>query len=265
MNVISPSVMRGLVLSKFLYKKAKEQSQQKGISSKLSILSFHDAIEIFLYMACIHNGKRRKKDIFYEFWNVLDLTHKIEMERLNKIRNNLKHSAIEPDEKQVENTSNTVFDFFNVNTDPLFGISYSEITMTTLITYPHVRTLMEKSEGLLNKGKFTESVDKTAEAFHRIFYIEENWIREMLNMRREGREFLSRGKFREELEKDEEYAINLLPIDKRLFPLYKQVVFNTLQLNDGRIIIERIDHPISEKEANCCFDFVMDVILSIQA
>ncbi|MFX0058383.1 MAG: hypothetical protein ACFE8J_08800 [Candidatus Heimdallarchaeota archaeon] len=264
-NTLSQDIVKGLILSKYLYKKAVEESKLKGINSKLSILSFHDAVEMFLYMACLHKEKKRKKDNFYEFWNVLELTHKTKMARLNKIRNNLKHSAIEPTDNEVKTISKNVTDFFNKNIKSIFGVEFSEISLTTLIDHFAIKKMMSESENLLEQFNYDKSVDKSAEAFYRILYDSANRICEMLIEK--YRQWMLKAPFEEWYEKRlecEAQAINLLPIEKRNYPLFTKIVHRIDHLGSGKLRILKKREPITEEEAQICFDFVLDVILSVQ-
>jgi len=65
----------------------------------MSILTFHDATELFLILICEYLGVNSKNQSFMDYWNIIkqsadiELTSKRFMKKLNDSRNNLKHNA----------------------------------------------------------------------------------------------------------------------------------------------------------------------------
>lgn len=179
MKIPSRKIMEGLIVSKFLYSKAEKESYQKGIASKLSILTLHDSVEMYLYMASLHNKHNSSKRNFMRFWKDFpNLSHKNEMDSFNTVRNKFKHEGIEPSSKSVIDSINDVLDFFKTDTKYLFDIEYSEITLVSLIKYSEIKKIMSESEEYLMKGNYDSSVENSALAFYRILYIHDNWIKE---------------------------------------------------------------------------------------
>jgi len=272
MNNITKEVMEGLIFSKYLYEKAVKDSHLSGIASYFSILTFHDSVEMYLCMGCIHNNKPRGK--FPEFWNNLknlheernELPHRVRMDRLNKIRNNLKHAGIKPSYESIIDARKSVFEFFNDSVDYLFGINYSEISLTSLINFIDLKDLMLLSEELIKKGKFSESVYKSAEVFYRITRLIEN-----LPVRRTRRWRYLQPKrtdrhFSEEDEEDEIFLLISLNIDLMQYHKYKEIVkWTRLTEKDGVYKFDsKLKREITEEDASFYFFFVVNVVINIQ-
>lgn len=96
-------VMERLAFIRYLYTVGAEQSRKTEPFCWVSILTFHDSVELFLAIAAEYlDLNKRIRDIkFMEYWTLLStklkekhkngLTHKISMEKLNKARVDFKH------------------------------------------------------------------------------------------------------------------------------------------------------------------------------
>ena len=71
--MLDESTSRRLSFIRYLYTQAVEQADQPEPFSAASILSFHDAIEMFLGLACEHRNVSVPTGIkFMEHWKYLD-------------------------------------------------------------------------------------------------------------------------------------------------------------------------------------------------
>jgi len=270
--------MDGLILSKFLYSKAVKESYQKGIPSKISILTFHDSVEMFLYMALLHNKNTSSQRGFMRFWKDFPLlTHKNEMDSFNTIRNKLKHEGIEPSSKSVVDSRNDVFEFYQANAKNLFDTEYSEITLTSLIRFSEVKNLMKESESHLLSKEYSNSVECTAKAFYQSLYLHKNLVRGFFFRKSDMRDFHQMTKrvrgnlvvndFSETKERemeDELSIIQSLVVDPRRYFKFKNNVIEIIRFGDDRLEVVKKKEPITEVDAEDCFNFVIDVILSVQ-
>lgn len=172
-------VIRRLALIKYLYSVGIEQSQKPEPLCSISILTFHDAIELFLQLAAEHyNVKKSKGQIsFMEYWTLLspkipkgELTQQIAMERLNKARVGLKHYGNLPSKIGIESFRASATNFFEENTHLIFKIDFSTISLVDLIQYEETKNCLKEAMVLLDKNNITKSLDKIAIAFSQLIY-----------------------------------------------------------------------------------------------
>lgn len=97
------TVIKRLAFIKYLYKLAVDQSKRPEPLCSASILTFHDAIELFLQLASEHLNVGKQQPSFMEYWDLIsqklsnqELTQKESMRRLNRARVALKHHGTLP-------------------------------------------------------------------------------------------------------------------------------------------------------------------------
>jgi hypothetical protein len=170
-------VIKRLAFIKYLYKVAVEQSQRPEPLCSTSILTFHDAIELFLQLACEHLdvGKDKGEIRFLEYWGILASklpsgvpTHKESMEKLNRARVDLKHRGILPSKSQIEEFRAIATDFFEENSLRIFGIKFSEVSLIELVLCEEAKNNLKEAMQLLEQNKIEESLDKVALAFEQL-------------------------------------------------------------------------------------------------
>ena len=64
--------MKRLVFIKYLYTQGLTQSKQSPPLSSASVLSFHDAVELFLHLTLEHVGASKKDPSFMEYWDLIN-------------------------------------------------------------------------------------------------------------------------------------------------------------------------------------------------
>lgn len=135
----------------------------------LSLLAFHDSVELFLALAGEELGVNCNNTNFIQYWERLapkkQLTQKEGMRGLNSARNALKHEGRFPSSLDIEGYRASTTNFFKENTLPVFSIDFSGITLTSLVTCADARVSLETVEQLMRDSKFEASVSKTAIAF----------------------------------------------------------------------------------------------------
>src|SRR5207244_8737961 len=135
-----------------------------------SILKFHDSVELFLDLACDKFGIPTKKTShFRDYWTELDkhlqgqsLSEKRSMDRLNDARVSFKHHGNLPHASSIEKFRVNVTDFFEENTRLIFGVEFSNMSMTYLIQNNAVKMLLDEANELVERGARAESLDKIA-------------------------------------------------------------------------------------------------------
>src|SRR5687768_16603980 len=101
------SVRRRLGFIRYLYHRAAEQSRQPHPLDTISVLMFHDAVELFMHLALEHHDPARATSVkqrvqFMDYFNLLPaLKGRTPIERLNTARVGFKHSGVPPSTEPV--------------------------------------------------------------------------------------------------------------------------------------------------------------------
>jgi hypothetical protein len=168
-------LLRRLAFIKQLYKIGVEQSYKSESISFYSILAFHDSIEMFLKLLSEYKNIGVSNLNFLEYWTKIpEMTLKESMKNLNARRVNLKHKGLLPAKSEIEISRVNTFDFFDQNTEVMFGIKFSEISLIELVTYENVKTLLLESQEDLDNNSKENSIKKVAYAFDELINTYEN-------------------------------------------------------------------------------------------
>jgi hypothetical protein len=185
------TLLQRLSLIKYLYETAISQSRKPAPMSMIALLMFHDSIEWFLELAA------RFLDIgvpssFMDYWEKLllkghNLTHKEQMKRLNRARDDWKHYFIPLSREAIEEFSSDTSSFLRENCRTLFGMEWDEISLLDLIGYEDVRTLLQGATKDKREKKYEDGLEKVALAFDLLF---QNYEK---NKKKHGRSVFSIG------------------------------------------------------------------------
>lgn len=174
MSSISDNEMKRLVFIKYFYYSAVDNSNKSEPMSFISMLMFHDNIELFLNLIAEHvNADVSEKTPFMVYWDKIkdkgiDLGQKVQMNRLNKVRVDLKHHFITPNESNIEEFRSNVKTFLEENTLKIFGIDFISISLADLIQYEETKENIKKAEECLNKDNILEALDFVALAYDKL-------------------------------------------------------------------------------------------------
>lgn len=169
------SVLRRMVLAKYLYNKGVELLGQKmDMSNMLAVMHFHDAVEVFLH--AIADKLRVKKIVrhFMDYWPAIaeatngeiELPYKSAMKKLNSMRVGIKHTGLFQHQDECVSVANMVRHFFE-EACPAFmdGKTFVEIYLADLVENEKVKLHLKQAERLLNEGKHKDSNIASAVAF----------------------------------------------------------------------------------------------------
>lgn len=157
-----------------MYNLGLQQSRQPKPLNAASVLTFHDSVELFLHLACEELHTQKKDDVkFMSYWPLLkeklpndrSLGHESQMERLNRLRVNLKHHGIMPDGSEIERARVNVTNFFEDNTPIIFDLAFDKITMTDVMQFLPARDALNDAATLMEQGKYEEALGKIAISF----------------------------------------------------------------------------------------------------
>jgi hypothetical protein len=163
--------LKRLTFIKYLYSIALEQSRKAEPMCYASLLTFHDAIELFFDLSAECVGINLDVSFMASFEEIDkqltqgELSQKESVRRLNKARVNLKHDGLFPSILDIEAYRATATNFFEENTPLIFKINFSDISLAELISDIAVKEKIKSAEELLIKEAFEASLNNTAIAF----------------------------------------------------------------------------------------------------
>lgn len=169
--MIDPVKMKRLALIKYIYNLGLSQTNPPEPLFATAILTFHDAVELFLQLTCEEYNIHEKKINFEDYWpkiqafNGVELPHKATMSRLNSSRVNFKHHGNVPSKLDIEGFRASVTYFFEESTKLVFGIEFSTISLVELVQNIHVKSKLHESLECASDQKLNEAQTNLAIAF----------------------------------------------------------------------------------------------------
>lgn len=171
--MVEQNTLRRLAFIKYMFKTATEQSEAPQPLCSMSILMFHDAIELFLQLASEQVDANTNKTGFMEYWERIsnqlsngELTQKESMRRLNKARVALKHHGTKPSQHDIEAFRASAANFFQDNTSIIFDVGFSSISLSEFVQPKSAKNAIESAEDELRENNLKEALVNTALAFH---------------------------------------------------------------------------------------------------
>lgn len=164
--------VKRLALIRYLYKAGVEQSNQPEPLNTLSLLSFHDAAELFLHLAAEHLNADKTAQGFMDYWDKINqkihpdqITQKDSMDRLNKARVQLKHHGTSPSKLDMEAFRATVTNFFQDNTPKVFGIDFDSVSLVDLVAYDGAKSKLRSAQHMMQSGDTNGAIRDIAASF----------------------------------------------------------------------------------------------------
>lgn len=145
--------------------------------NQAAILTFHDSVELFLHLSCDELKVPTKKGIqFADYWvtlkgklpNGMSLGHEREMDRLNRLRVDLKHHYIPIAESEIVRARVNITNLFEEYTPIIFGVNFDKISMTDSVQHALAREYLNQATTFMEQGKFGDALFKLAVAFDMI-------------------------------------------------------------------------------------------------
>jgi hypothetical protein len=169
---IDPQEMKRLALIRFLYTEGLEQVARPAPLSSRALLSFHDAVEMFLLLAAEHLNVNLPKGVTFDgyFGEIrastdVQLPIRPAMRRMNNTRVNFKHHGSIPSGADLEQCRADVTTFLTDATQLVFQADFSSVDMADLVTQPEVVRLLRQAEAHAGHGDYTEALALLWEAF----------------------------------------------------------------------------------------------------
>lgn len=178
---IDHNVVRRLSFIKYLYQTATSQSKAPPPLNCASILTFHDAVELFLQLASEHLNAGAAKPDFMAYWELLnkkldprDLEQMESMRRLNKARVALKHHGTFPSDLDVEAFRASTTSFFQDNTPLVFGVALDEVSLVAFVNPESARKKLTEAQEQIQAGDTTSAAINIAVGFKEMIADYEN-------------------------------------------------------------------------------------------
>jgi len=181
-------VTQRLAFIRYLYTVAVEQSYKAEPLCFVSILTFHDAIELFLQLSSEFLNVAKKRIEFMEYWDILtpeirrrspdlELTQRESARRLNDARVALKHHGTWPNKLEVESHRVTATSFFGENVPTIFSIEFSDVSLIDMVQCDAAKINLKEAEKMLKESRREEALEKAAGAFKQIIMDYEDRVR----------------------------------------------------------------------------------------
>jgi len=172
---MEPTHLKRLSFIKYLFSIGLYQSHQPEPLYGVSILSFHDSVELFLQLSLekLNISISGKTDLrFHEYWDIIDkelknttLSQKESMKRLNRARVDLKHLGITPSKLDIESFRVTTLAFFRENCPIMFQIEFDDISLIDIIKYERPRELLKQVNRNFEEGSVYEAIQNLILSF----------------------------------------------------------------------------------------------------
>jgi len=170
---INPEIYKRLVFIKYFYQFAREQSKLPTPQNYISILMFHDSVELFLHLSAEFLGLNLRDINFMEYFTRInkkleeqELTQRTSMDKLNRTRVSFKHKGLYPNPDDIEYFRVNAQNFFEENCPIIFGIEFVDISLLDLIQDDEVKKALRDAQNESKNKNYKNSLENIAIAFH---------------------------------------------------------------------------------------------------
>lgn len=299
---LSPATMERLAFLRYLYSIGLEQSRQPEPLAAVSILSFHDSVDLFLQLAaeCTRATLTSKKPVFAEYFSPINkaiepkrLSHERGMMRLNDARNAVKHNSFLLAGRDIEQLRTDVTAFFEDNTPLIFGTEFGAVSLVSLVRSEPARKSLKEAETHLASGEreqaqvaigiaFAQLIDDYEEAAtsrygRSPFTFGESFAFDSSFYRRRSSPFDKQSQFEDKLMDSvvalqEVVKILGLGIDYRRYTKFRLLTPVVRRIMSSERYVTQImpkyaggpNWPPSAEACRFCFDFVIDTAIRLQ-
>jgi hypothetical protein len=278
-----------LALIKYLANQAMKETTLAEPLNGFSILSFHDAIELFLNLICEEKNIKIPNS-FMDYWTEIDkniqpdrLSHKTSMQKLNKARVVFKHHGIIPSKIDIESFKVMTESFFNENYIKFFTVELNDISLVELIRNRKSKSHLMEAEKAFEMKQMEECLINLAKSFGYLLVDYEsnkkdshykspfNFNNAFSSMRQvpnkidyETKKFLT--SIASSIEKIQNVLrLITLGIDYKQYVKFAAITPNFHVLANGEILNAQIlRKSISKDDFELCRDFIIETALKLQ-
>ncbi|MEV4672766.1 hypothetical protein AB0K34_14010 [Actinomadura sp. NPDC049382] len=176
--------MERLAFIRMLHQQGNDQSRLPEPLNYTCVLTFHDAIELFLMLAGEHLRAvipERGNFVARYFDNIdkslvgTQLTGRKAVGRITDLRNAFKHANTWPGPSGIEQSRADAASFFEENTPKVFGVPYIEIHMADLIPQDAIRQMAKDAHAAEASGDMITAMALLREAVDELFRSHIRW------------------------------------------------------------------------------------------
>jgi len=170
------TTIQRLSLIRYLYLLGINQSYKIEPICGLSILNFHDSVELFLQLSAEKVGVTRTKDIkFMEYWELIEakgfsLSLKQSIHKLNNARVSLKHGGLIPSKIDVELFRSITTEFLEESCKSIFDIEFKDVSIVDYINFEKTRNYLKLAENKFKEGDKKETIKNLAFSFYYLLH-----------------------------------------------------------------------------------------------
>lgn len=158
---------RGLLLSKSLLEEGEAALRTQGpFSASIGLLLLHDAIECALHATAAQGGNASVKlGPFADYWKAIpDLPLRIEMDRMNRARVDLKHHMNTPDREDVEEHFRNARALLSAIASKFYSLEFDTLSEVSIVSDSAVRARLENAEHATEADRIGEALAECAHA-----------------------------------------------------------------------------------------------------
>lgn len=181
-------IMERLAFIRYMYDLGIEQAAKPEPHSWTAVLTFHDAVELFLGLAASHNGADLDKATeFSAYWKLINakilpnrLQHSGRMKRLNDARVAFKHHGNAPSPSTIEQCRRDVDTFFEAASSAVFGVDFDEIDLAAIVPHEETANYLRRAQEYANSGDLLMAMGGLGLAFEALvqhFSMASSWSR----------------------------------------------------------------------------------------
>lgn len=168
---LSAQHLQRLGFVRYLLNVGIEQSRRPEPFAAAALLTFHDAVEMYLQIVSEHFGvgQNRPPD-FLEYWKLLEekgvkLPYREVMRRFNSARVNLKHRGVRPAHVEIDGFRSNAIEFLSATSTEMLGVELATLSLTSLIKSEKVQTHLVKAEAGLASREWGTALAEAKLAF----------------------------------------------------------------------------------------------------
>jgi hypothetical protein len=176
-QALSPNTIKRLAFIRFLYSQGLEQAARPQPLAATALLSFHDAVEMFLLLAAEHLGVNLDRNTTFDgYWTQVaaqasvQLPSRNAMRRMNNSRVNFKHHGSIPSPTDLDQFRADVTTFFTDATRAAFNADFTSIDMTDLVTQQQALDKIREAETHAGRNDYIEALALLSDALESLFY-----------------------------------------------------------------------------------------------
>jgi hypothetical protein len=221
-----------------------------------------------------------------------DLQIASEVEKINKLRNSLKHDFVLPSRMGILESVSTATVFFEANTKTIFDISFSEISLTDLVNNDPVRTMLKATERYIQESLFEIAMEEIAKAFDQLIQADDELLKYKWafwssnykkittytipqNFKQDEKSISSLAKHLKEVAEtvninmgriDESIKVLSLGLDYRKYRKLMSLIPSVYRTATGSVITSKpkYDRKSLSTDAQFAFDFVLECALKVE-